>query len=48
MAWSPVLGVHDIRYASELPPFGPVVDQTEEYYGDLDLDYDLDKGDFNA
>ncbi len=48
MAWSPILGVYDIRWASELPPFGPVLDPKEDYYGDSDLDCDLDKGDFNA
>lgn len=42
MAWSPTLGIHDIRWASELPPFGPVVDEKEDYYGDADLDCDSD------
>lgn len=42
MAWSPVLGVHDIRYASELPPFGPVVDQRADDYFDRDIDCDAD------
>lgn len=42
MAWSPILGVHDVRYASELPPFGPIIDTQEDYYGDADLDYDSD------
>ena len=41
-AWSPTLGVHDIRWASELPPFGPVIDDQEDYYGDADLDCDID------
>lgn len=42
MAWSPVLGVHDIRYASELPPFGPVIDQSTDDYFDRDMDCDAD------
>ena len=42
MAWSPILGIHDIRWSSELPPFGPFND-VSIVVDDRDLDYDLDE-----
>lgn len=42
MAWSPLLGTHDIRWASELPPFGPFNKECT-IVDDRDLDYDLDE-----
>ena len=42
MAWSPVLGLHDIRWASELPPFGKMT-LPSIVYDDQDMDKDMDE-----
>lgn len=45
LAWQPNLGLFDIRWAAELPPFGKLIKTTKSYDKDLDTKYteDLDE-----